>query len=177
MRVINAVVLGAFLMASMCRADVLYTFSVNTDLSGQPLDQPVMFSFDATEFLTLPIYYEPTGTTARCSPGGWPIHESDVGCEGFFNRSALDQSTYTDVTVDLFTPDLFVPISESFPNADFEQFGTYQGIDIGMDNVTGTLTVAPTPEPSTWGLLGIGLALFAVTTRRRLKRRDFFPGS
>lgn len=159
MRVINAVLLGAFALASMCRADVLYTFT--PDIRG-PWEAPAPYFMATTPTFTL------SASAQTCSIGGW--EPGAGGCyEPGFGPDAWDSTNYVEAALGIwstFNPVIY--LRASFPIADFEALGTYHSVLLPSDTVTGTLTVEPAPEPSTWGLLGFGLAaLLFVTPRGR----------
>ena len=177
----TAFVLGALALVSTCRADILYTFTV--DIGDQSWREPApTFSFQTPVFLTPPFSNAPIGTLT-CSPGNW---ERDAG--GCYQAGFLPDSTHPDTYSQAFigiwsTFNPVIWLRAAFPNSDLQQFGTFEGVDFGFDNVTGTLTVtdppsAPqsdpvstAPEPSTLGLLALGFVpLFFA--RRRINGRS-----
>lgn len=156
---IPAVLLGAVALSALCRADVLYMFTVDGVGWSSPNIQPATFTLQTPSFIDMPLAVGqpvPSGIST-CSPGSFP---GVTGCAyGDFVPNGFDQSHYADASIFLDTVDAPMNLIAAFPIADFETFGTFQSVDVGYTTVEGTLTVTTTtPEPASWGLLSIAFA-------------------
>lgn len=155
---IPAVLLGAFALSGLCRADILYTFTVTGPGWWSDTPAPATFTLQTPTFIDMPLAVGqpgPAGLTT-CSPGSFP---GVTGCAyGAFVPNDANQSQYADASIFLDTAGAPMNLRAAFPIADFEQFGRFESVDVGYTTVRGTMTVTTTPEPASWGLLSIAFA-------------------
>lgn len=152
--------LALALLTTTAQASVIYTFTATTRASlGSPSHQET-FRLETGDFLPLvtggPLIslLETDPSVQQCSP----CENPPVPALHFLRSgdSDLVQFADEDGTTRLFR----------FPFETLSSAGSYSTL-WGINVESGQLTVANTPEPSTFALLAVGAALISVRIRRR----------
>lgn len=151
--------LAITLLTTSAHASVIYTFTATTRATmGSPAHQET-FRLETPDFLPLvtnsPLIslLETDPTVTQCTP----CKDAPVPALHFLRGSTSDLIQFADEdgTTRLFT----------FPFESLSNVGSYSTL-WGINVERGELTVANTPEPSTFALLSAGAALVALRLRR-----------
>lgn len=164
-KLISSLLLAAGLCGSLsANADAIYTVEAPLDFGISALGTPHQVapgSFTDTINFTL-------GGPGNLV-GGIESLDLNIGATSVFGISGLGMSLYTSEGVLLGSGSGFVvPNTQLAGNYYVNIFGTAVGSAGGM--YAAALSVSPVPEPSTWGMMGLGIGVlgFAMSRRRKL---------